>query len=59
MPISDKKQRNELIKLLQIFEELFGVTLGTWRTDPVDFKLKLNAKPICSQPYSILKLQNT
>ena len=33
-------QRNELLKLLQKFEELFDGTLGTWKTDPVDFKLK-------------------
>ena len=30
-------QRNELLKLLQIFEELFDGTLGTQKTDPVDF----------------------
>ena len=41
-------QRNELLKLLQKFEELFNVTLGTWKTDPVDFKLKWDDKPICS-----------
>ena len=33
-------KRNELLKLLQKLEELFGGTLGTWKTDPVDFKLK-------------------
>ena len=30
-------QRNELIKLLQKFEELFDGTLGTWKIDPVYF----------------------
>ena len=39
-------QRNELLKLLQKFEELFDGTLGTWKTDPVDFKLKYYVKPI-------------
>ena len=33
-------QRNDLLKSLQKFEELFDGTLGTWKTDPVDFKLK-------------------
>ena len=30
-------QRNELLKLLHKSEELFGGTLGIWKTDPVDF----------------------
>ena len=33
-------QRNELLKLLQIFKDFFDGTLGTWKTDPVDFELK-------------------
>ena len=33
-------KRNELLKLLQKFEELFDVILVTWKTDPVDFELK-------------------
>ena len=33
-------QRNELLKLLHKFEELFDGTLGTWKIDPVDFELK-------------------
>ena len=43
-------QCNEMLKLLQIFEELFDGTLGTWKTDPLDFKSKENAKPILSRP---------
>ena len=39
-------QRNELLKLLHKFEELFDGTLGTWKTYPADFKLKEDAKPI-------------
>ena len=30
-------QRNGLLKLLQKLEDLFDGTLGTWKTDPVDF----------------------
>ena len=39
-------QCNELLKLLQKFEELFDGTLGTWKTDAVDFKLKEYVNPI-------------
>ena len=49
-------QHNEFLKLLQISKELFGVTLVTWKTDPVDFELKLGLKLICSQPYPVPKL---
>ena len=35
-----EKQGNALIKLLQNFDELFGVTRVIWETDPVDFELK-------------------
>ena len=36
----------ELIKLLQISEELLDGTLDTRKTHPADFKLKDNANPI-------------
>ena len=49
-------QRNDLLKLLQKFEELFDGTLGTWKIDPLDFELKEDAKPICSRPYPIPKV---
>ena len=39
-------KRNELLKLLQIFEELLDGTLGTWKKDPVDFELKEYVNPI-------------
>ena len=39
-------QRNELLKLLQIFEDFFGRTPGTWKTYPVDFEFKKYTKPI-------------
>ena len=49
-------QRNELLKLLQKFEELFDGTLGIWKTDPVDFELKKDVKTIFSQPYPVPKV---
>ena len=42
---------------MQKSEELFDGTLGTWKTDPVDFKLKEDVKPICSRPYPVPKVQ--
>ena len=35
---------------------MFDGTLGTWKTDPVEFELKEDAKPICSRPYPVLKV---
>ena len=49
-------QCNDLLKLLQKSEELFDGTLGTWETDPVEFELKEDAKPICSRPYPVPKV---
>ena len=49
-------QRNELLKLLQKFEELFDGTLGIQKTDPVDFKFKEDTKPIFSRPYPVPKV---
>ena len=49
-------QCNELLKLLQKTEELLDGTLGTWKTDPVDFELKEYANPICSRTYPVLKV---
>ena len=33
-------------------------TLCEWKTHPVYFELKQNAKLICSQPYPVLKLKD-
>ena len=50
-------QNNEFLILLQILEEFFDGTLGTWEKDPVDPRLKEYAKLICSQPYPVLKVK--
>ena len=39
-------QRNELIKLLQKFEELFDGILDTRKTDPAAFELKEDVNTI-------------
>ena len=49
-------QHLTLLKLLHIFEELFNVTLGTWKIDPYDLDLKEDVKPICLRPYPIPKV---
>ena len=49
-------QHNDLLKLLQKFEELTDGTIGTWRTYPVDLELKENGKPVRSQLYSVPKV---
>ena len=49
-------QCNEFLKLLHRFKELFDVTLGTWKTDPVDFKLKQDVNEIFLQPYTVRKV---
>ena len=51
-----RTQRNEFLKLLQKFEECFDGTIGTWKADPVDFKLKEDAKPIFLRPYTVSKV---
>ena len=49
-------QQNEWLKLLDKFEELFNGTIGTWKTDPLDFELKEDAEPICSRLYPVPKV---
>ena len=49
-------QRNELLELLQVFEEFFDGTLINCKTDPVEFELKEDAKLICSRPYPVAKV---
>ena len=51
-----EEQRNKLHKLLHKSEEFFDGTLGTRKTDPVDFELKESEKPICSIPYPVPKV---
>ena len=41
----DLQERNELYKLLKMYESLFDGTLGTWHGNPYDIKLKTDAEP--------------
>ena len=46
-------QRNKFLQLLQKDEDLFDKTLGIWKTYPVEFRWKENAKPICLRLYPV------
>ena len=39
-------QRNELLQLLNVFEEFFNRKLGTWTTNRVEFELREDTKAI-------------
>ena len=45
-----------MLILLQKIEELSNGTLGTKKTDLVEFELREGAKPICSRPYPVPKV---
>ena len=49
-------QRNELIKLLENFEEFFDGKTRSWKTDPLYFELKEGSKPIYSILYPVPKV---
>ena len=46
----DESERQELLELLQKYEEMFDGTLGDWKTEPVHFELKEGAKPFRGRP---------
>ena len=52
----EKVQCNELLKLVQKFEELFYVKLGTWKADLVYCELKEDVNPICYRPHPVPKV---
>ena len=46
-------RHNELLNLLQKFEDLFDGTLGICKTYPVDFELKEDVNPILSRTCTV------
>jgi hypothetical protein len=53
-PELEETQGNSLEKLLRKFEPLFDGTLGHWKTDPVDLKLKdPDCTPYHAKPYPV------
>ena len=53
-----QSEQNELLEVLEEFEDLFGGTLGDWNTEPVNFKLKSGAKPYHSRAFPIPKVHS-
>ena len=51
-----QNEQNELLELLNEFEDLFDGTLGDWNTEPVSFELKPDAKPYHSRAFPIPKV---
>ena len=48
--------RNELLKLLQRFEDMFHGTFSIWKTDSVEFELKMDVNSILLRPYPVPKM---
>jgi len=46
-------EQNMLLEVLEEFEDLFDGTLGDWKTEPVSFELKRDAKPYHSRAFPI------
>jgi transposase InsO family protein len=49
----NKQEGDQLLHLLEDFEELFEGKLGTFDIDPIDVDVISGAKPICKRPYPI------
>eukprot|EP01082_Thalassiosira_pseudonana_P014259 g13089.t1 g13089 contig7:848278-849423(-) len=48
-----KDQQIQLLRVLEEFEELFDGTLGDWKTSPVQFELKQDAKPYHGKAFPV------
>ena len=47
------EQRNLLLWLLLDYEHLFDGTLGTWNTEPAEFELQEEARPVFCKPFQV------
>ena len=52
----DPQERNELYTLLNKYEYLFGVNLGTWHGKPYDIKLKADAEAYHGKPFPVPRI---
>ena len=50
------EERTQLLSLLKYFEDLFGVTLGDWATEPVNLELKPGSKPFVGRYYPVPRI---
>ena len=53
------EERDRLIILFRKYEDLFDGTLGTWNTTPVYLELREDVKPVCLQPYPVLRVHKS
>ena len=52
----DDTQKDELLQLLKKYEGLFDGTLGNWKTTPVHFELKEDAKPFHGRAFPVPRI---
>jgi hypothetical protein len=52
-----QSEQDALLKLLRNYEYLFDGTLGTWKTEPVDLKIKKDSTPAYSRPFPVPRSQ--
>ena len=52
----DATKRQELLALLKKHEQLFDGTLGTWRTAPVELKIRKDAKPYHARAFPVPRI---
>ena len=56
MPAFNRNTTYQIAKIITKFEELFDETLGTWKTDPLEFELQDDSKLIFSIPHTVPKV---
>ena len=52
----NSKQKDQLLALLEDFEDIFDGTLGHWKTDPIEIELKPGSKPYNGRYYPVPKI---
>ena len=52
------EERNQLLRILKYFEDLFADNLGEWETYPVYLELKPGSKPVNSKYHSVSRINN-
>ena len=52
----DDTEKDELLQLLKKYEGLFDGTLGNWKTTPVHFELKDDAKPYHGRAFPVPRI---
>src|SRR5210317_2534873 len=53
----NSSEREEVLSLLNKYQNLFDGSLGEWQTQPIKIELKLEAKPYNARPYPVPQSQ--